>query len=199
MLLAHRLPRVTRRLPDRAASASTVLASAFGSGRFRLLVPAVATKIPPGFRRPWQRIYRGQERQSDNQGWINDDRDRRQGYAASQAPFLSSVMQIEPQWIDYNGHLNMALYNVMFDRAVDPDVAGTRHRPRLHEGTPRLDLHSRVPCSVLARDPPRRPRADFGLSAGGRRKAPAPVPGRRTPPRRLAVRHDPKTCPSIST
>ena len=26
------------------------------------------------------------------------------------APFLSSVMQIEPQWIDYNGHLNMAYY-----------------------------------------------------------------------------------------
>ncbi|HMH71340.1 MAG TPA: thioesterase, partial [Bradyrhizobium sp.] len=22
------------------------------------------------------------------------------------APFLASVMQIEPQWIDYNGHLN---------------------------------------------------------------------------------------------
>jgi acyl-CoA thioester hydrolase len=34
-------------------------------------------------------------------------------------PFRSSVMQIEPQWIDYNGHLNMAYYNVMFDRAVD--------------------------------------------------------------------------------
>lgn len=34
-------------------------------------------------------------------------------------PFQSSVMQIEPQWIDYNGHLNMAYYNVMFDRAVD--------------------------------------------------------------------------------
>jgi acyl-CoA thioester hydrolase len=33
--------------------------------------------------------------------------------------FLSSVMQIEPQWIDYNGHLNMAYYNVMFDRAID--------------------------------------------------------------------------------
>ena len=28
-------------------------------------------------------------------------------------------MQIEPQWIDYNGHLNMAYYNVMFDRAID--------------------------------------------------------------------------------
>src|SRR5258708_6526736 len=34
-------------------------------------------------------------------------------------PFLSSVMQIDPQWIDYNGHLNMAYYNVMFDRAID--------------------------------------------------------------------------------
>jgi acyl-CoA thioester hydrolase len=35
------------------------------------------------------------------------------------APFVSSVMQIEPQWIDYNGHLNMAYYNVMMDRAID--------------------------------------------------------------------------------
>lgn len=35
------------------------------------------------------------------------------------APFLSSVMRIEPQWIDYNGHLNMAYYNVIMDRAVD--------------------------------------------------------------------------------
>ena len=35
------------------------------------------------------------------------------------APFRSSIMQIEPQWIDYNGHLNMAYYNVMMDRAID--------------------------------------------------------------------------------
>jgi acyl-CoA thioester hydrolase len=35
------------------------------------------------------------------------------------APFPSSVMQLEPQWIDYNGHLNMAYYNVMMDRAID--------------------------------------------------------------------------------
>jgi acyl-CoA thioester hydrolase len=35
------------------------------------------------------------------------------------APFVSSVMRIEPGWIDYNGHLNMAYYNVLFDRAVD--------------------------------------------------------------------------------
>jgi acyl-CoA thioester hydrolase len=35
------------------------------------------------------------------------------------APFVSTVMRVEPQWIDYNGHLNMAYYNVLFDRAVD--------------------------------------------------------------------------------
>jgi acyl-CoA thioester hydrolase len=35
------------------------------------------------------------------------------------APFVSSRMRVEPQWIDYNGHLNMAFYHVLFDRAVD--------------------------------------------------------------------------------
>jgi acyl-CoA thioester hydrolase len=28
-------------------------------------------------------------------------------------------MGIEPAWIDYNGHFNMAYYNVLFDRAAD--------------------------------------------------------------------------------
>lgn len=35
------------------------------------------------------------------------------------APFVSSGMTVEPDWIDYNGHLNMAYYNVLFDRAAD--------------------------------------------------------------------------------
>jgi acyl-CoA thioester hydrolase len=35
------------------------------------------------------------------------------------APFVSSLMRVEPPWIDYNGHMNMAYYNVLFDRAVD--------------------------------------------------------------------------------
>jgi acyl-CoA thioester hydrolase len=35
------------------------------------------------------------------------------------APFVASPMRVEPGWIDYNGHLNMAYYNVLFDRAVD--------------------------------------------------------------------------------
>lgn len=35
------------------------------------------------------------------------------------APFVSSTMTVEPGWIDYNGHLNMAYYNLLIDRAVD--------------------------------------------------------------------------------
>ena len=35
------------------------------------------------------------------------------------APFVSRVMEIEKAWIDYNGHLNMAYYNVLFDRCAD--------------------------------------------------------------------------------
>ena len=29
------------------------------------------------------------------------------------------VVEVASEWIDYNGHLNMAYYNVMFDRAID--------------------------------------------------------------------------------
>src|SRR5262249_22479717 len=35
------------------------------------------------------------------------------------APFVSSIMKVEPAWIDYNGHLNRAYYSLLFDRAVD--------------------------------------------------------------------------------
>jgi acyl-CoA thioester hydrolase len=45
--------------------------------------------------------------------------DRRDPEPAFFAPFVSSVMRVEPAWIDYNGHLNTAYYNVLFDRAVD--------------------------------------------------------------------------------
>jgi len=34
-------------------------------------------------------------------------------------PFISSWMSIEPEWIDYNNHLNMGYYTVLFDRAAD--------------------------------------------------------------------------------
>ncbi len=39
------------------------------------------------------------------------------------APIISQPYTIESQWIDYNGHFNMAYYNVLFDR--DSDVGLT--------------------------------------------------------------------------
>jgi acyl-CoA thioester hydrolase len=35
------------------------------------------------------------------------------------APFASSEMIVDPRWTDYNGHLNMAYYHVLLDRASD--------------------------------------------------------------------------------
>jgi acyl-CoA thioester hydrolase len=35
------------------------------------------------------------------------------------APFVSSVRRVEPQWIDYNGHMNMAWYHHLMDLAFD--------------------------------------------------------------------------------
>jgi acyl-CoA thioester hydrolase len=35
------------------------------------------------------------------------------------APFIGSIQKVEDQWIDYNGHFNMAYYNVIFDRCGD--------------------------------------------------------------------------------
>lgn len=36
-----------------------------------------------------------------------------------QTPIICPQQRVEAGWIDYNGHLNMAFYHVMFDRAVD--------------------------------------------------------------------------------
>ncbi len=35
------------------------------------------------------------------------------------SPFMSSFQEIDPAWIDYNNHLNMGYYTVIFDRAAD--------------------------------------------------------------------------------
>jgi acyl-CoA thioester hydrolase len=37
-------------------------------------------------------------------------------------PYRSAPLVVEDGWIDYNGHLNMAYYNVLFDRALDDFV-----------------------------------------------------------------------------
>jgi acyl-CoA thioester hydrolase len=35
------------------------------------------------------------------------------------APFLSTPSAVRPEWIDHNGHLNLAYYVVLFDEATD--------------------------------------------------------------------------------
>jgi acyl-CoA thioester hydrolase len=35
------------------------------------------------------------------------------------APFVSSTLSVKNEWVDYNGHFNMAYYNVLFDNAAD--------------------------------------------------------------------------------
>lgn len=35
------------------------------------------------------------------------------------SPIRSSVMAVEPQWIDYNGHLNVAWYQLLFCRGIE--------------------------------------------------------------------------------
>jgi acyl-CoA thioester hydrolase len=73
------------------------------------------------------------------------------------APFLSSVMQIEPQWIDYNGHLNMAYYNVMFDRAIDELWAtlgiGPPYMKARHGSTFTAECHVRYLREIHLGDP----------------------------------------------
>ena len=40
-------------------------------------------------------------------------------YSKMQTLFHSPKQTVIEDWIDYNGHLNMAFYNVLFDRTVD--------------------------------------------------------------------------------
>jgi len=73
------------------------------------------------------------------------------------APFLSSVMQIEPQWIDYNGHLNMAYYNVMMDRAIDQMWLqlgiGPAYMKQRHGSTFTAEAHVRYLREIHLGDP----------------------------------------------
>jgi acyl-CoA thioester hydrolase len=75
------------------------------------------------------------------------------------APFVSSVMRVEPHWIDYNGHLNMAYYNVLFDRAVDETYeligVGTDYVARRRQSIFTAEVHVRYLRELHAGDPVR--------------------------------------------
>ena len=61
------------------------------------------------------------------------------------APHRSRTMTVEPAWIDYNGHLNMAYYNVLFDRGADDLFAifgfGPDYRQRTEHTTFTGEFH----------------------------------------------------------
>jgi acyl-CoA thioester hydrolase len=75
------------------------------------------------------------------------------------APFVSSIMRIEPPWIDYNGHLNMAYYHVLFDRAVDEAFAlvgiGPAYVKRRRHSFFTAEVHARYLRELNAPDPVR--------------------------------------------
>jgi acyl-CoA thioester hydrolase len=75
------------------------------------------------------------------------------------APFVSSVMRVEPSWIDYNGHLNMAYYNVLFDRAVDEVYellgVGERYVSRQRHSFFTAEVHLRYLRELHTNDPVR--------------------------------------------
>jgi len=75
------------------------------------------------------------------------------------APFVSSVMKVEPAWIDYNGHLNMAYYNVLFDRAVDEVYElldlGLAYVEKEKCSTFTAEVHVRYLCELLVDAPVR--------------------------------------------
>ena len=75
------------------------------------------------------------------------------------APFVSSVMRIEPSWIDYNRHLNMAYYHVLFDRAVDEAFAlvgiGPAYVERRRHSFFTAEVHARYLRELRAADPVR--------------------------------------------
>jgi acyl-CoA thioester hydrolase len=35
------------------------------------------------------------------------------------SPWIGEILTVEPQWTDYNGHMNMAYYAVLFDRSAE--------------------------------------------------------------------------------
>jgi acyl-CoA thioester hydrolase len=53
---------------------------------------------------------------------------------------------VQPEWIDYNGHTNMAYYVVMFDRATDVlfDALGIGQSYRRHTGHSMYALESHI-------------------------------------------------------
>ena len=73
------------------------------------------------------------------------------------APVPGRVRQVEPQWIDHNGHLNMAYYNVILDDAVGdlfrPIGFGPHYRKTRNCSTMTAECHVRYLREIRLGDP----------------------------------------------
>jgi len=72
-------------------------------------------------------------------------------------PFVCKPIPIERAWIDYNGHLNMAYYNVLFDRSLDQffDMLGVgwQYLKERNGSTMTAECHVRYLREVKLGDP----------------------------------------------
>jgi len=51
------------------------------------------------------------------------------------APFIAAIQTVQDEWVDYNGHLNMAYYNVLFDHATDEALTAVGVGPEYIKAT----------------------------------------------------------------
>ena len=72
------------------------------------------------------------------------------------APFTGHAAVVRPEWIDENGHMNMAYYVVVFDEAIDHLWSaiglGTSYRERTQHGTFAVESHIIYRAELLLGD-----------------------------------------------
>ena len=72
------------------------------------------------------------------------------------APFTGHTATVRPEWIDENGHMNMAYYVVVFDQAIDHLWAaiglGEAYRQRTRHGTFAAEAHIAYRAELLEGD-----------------------------------------------
>src|SRR5665213_1151867 len=138
---------VISRLPNRAASASSVLVSAFGSGRpgfFGLFVVVTAKRYPPDMDDRGKGYITGQGTLIDQTGMADDQCCRRRGFAVPirVVPVVGNADRAGLDRLQRPSQHGLLQCDV---RPRDrPIMAAARNRARLYEGAPELDLHGRV-------------------------------------------------------
>jgi acyl-CoA thioester hydrolase len=74
-----------------------------------------------------------------------------------EAPFQRHTARVLPEWIDYNGHMNVAFYMLAFDRATDAFFdyigVGEEYKNKSNNTTFTLEGHITYDREVMEGDP----------------------------------------------